>query len=169
MKSTIFDGGKVNILLIAFFDVCQSIFLFGILLYLITEKKAGFGEPLPFLLLIGAFVFWTFWETKCRSLLSLFLCVVSYSVFGYRILIRQWKSKTVRISLGILAALILMIAVSNFPVITESMKINKDTEAYYEYIHEYNKNFMNFRTDFINASGQPVTCGTRRRLNYCKD
>ena len=46
MKSTIFDGGKVNILLIAFFDVCQSIFLFGILLYLITEKKAGFGRTI---------------------------------------------------------------------------------------------------------------------------
>ena len=118
MKSTIFDGGKVNILLIAFFDVCQSIFLFGILLYLITEKKAGFGEPLPFLLLIGAFVFWTFWETKCRYLLPYFLFVIPYSVLGYRNLIRQWKSKTVRISLGILAALILMIAVSNFPVIT---------------------------------------------------
>lgn len=27
----------------------------------------------------------------------------------------------------------------------ESMKINNDTEEYYEYIHEYNKNFMNFR------------------------
>ena len=49
------------------------------------------------------------------------------------------------ICLGILAALSLMIAVSNFPVIKESMKMNKDTEAYYEYIHEYNKNFMNFR------------------------
>lgn len=168
MKSTIFDGGKVNILLIAFFDVCQSIFLFGILLYLITEKKAGFGESLPFYYCRSLCIL-TFWETKCRYLLPYFLFVIPYSVLGYRNLIRQWKSKTVRISLGILAALILMIAVSNFPVITESMKINKDTEAYYEYIHEYNKNFMNFRTDFINASGQPVTCGTRRRLNYCKD
>ena len=145
VKSTIYDGGKINILLIAFFDVCQSIFLFGILLYLLTEKKADFGELLPFLLLIGAFVFWTFWETKCRYVLPYFLFVMPYSVLGYRNLIRQWKSKAVRISLGIIAALIVLIGVSNFSAITESMKINKDTEAYYEYIHEYNKNFMNFR------------------------
>lgn len=145
VKSTIFDGGKINILLIAFFDVCQSIFLFGILMYLITEKKADFGELLPFLLLIGAFVFWTFWETKCRYVLPYFLFVMPYSVIGYRNLIQQWKGKTVRISLGIIAALVLLIGVSNFPVITESMKINKDTEEYYEYIHEYNKNFVNFK------------------------
>ena len=72
-------------------------------------------------------------------------CLLFPIAYWDRNLIRQWKSKTVRISLGILAALSLMIAVSNFPVIKESMKINKDTEAYYEYIHEYNKNFMNFR------------------------
>lgn len=145
IKSTIFDGGKVNILLIAFFDVCQSIFLFGILLYLITEKKADSGELLPFLLLIGAFVFWTFWETKSRYVLPYFLFVIPYSVIGYRNLLNQWKNKAVRISLGVIAALILFVGVSNFPVVKESMKIDKDTEAYYEYIHEYNKNFMNFR------------------------
>lgn len=39
VKSTIFDDGKINILLIAFFDVCQSLYLFGILMYLITEKS----------------------------------------------------------------------------------------------------------------------------------
>lgn len=39
VKSTIFDDGKINILLIAFFDVCQSLYLFGILMYLITEKN----------------------------------------------------------------------------------------------------------------------------------
>lgn len=145
IKSTIYDGGKVNILLIAVFDVFQSIFLFGILLYLITEKKADFRELLPFLLLIGAFVFWTFWETKCRYVLPYFLFIIPYSVIGYRNLIRQWKSKTVRISLGVIAALILLISVSNFPVIKESMKLGENTEEYYDYIHEYNKNFMNFR------------------------
>ena len=145
IKSTIFDGGKVNILLIAFFDICQSVFLFGILLYLITEKKADSGELLPFLLLIGAFAFWTFWETKSRYVLPYFLLVIPYSVIGYRNLLNQWKSRIVRVSLGVIAALILFISVSNFPIIRESMKIDKDTEAYYEYIHEYNKNFMNFR------------------------
>lgn len=145
VKSTIFDGGKINILLIAFFDVCQSVYLFGILMYLITEKNAGIGELLPFLLVIGAFVFWTFWETKSRYVLPYFLFVMPYSVIGYCNLLRQWKRKIVRVSLGIIAALILLINVSDFSIINESMKINKDTEEYYEYIHEYNKNFMNFR------------------------
>ena len=145
MKSTIFDGGKINILLIAFFDVCQSVYLFGILMYLITEKKAGIGELLPFLLMIGAFVFWTFWETKCRYVLPYFLFVMPYSVIGYCNLLRQWKCKIVRASLGVIVALILLMNVSNFSIMNESMKINNDTEEYYEYIHEYNKNFMNFR------------------------
>lgn len=145
VKSTIFDGGKINILLIAFFDVCQSVYLFGILMYLITEKKAGIGELLPFLLMIGAFVFWTFWETKCRYVLPYFLFVMPYSVIGYCNLLRQWKCKIVRASLGVIVALILLMNVSNFSIMNESMKINNDTEEYYEYIHEYNKNFMNFR------------------------
>ncbi len=60
-------------------------------------------------------------------------------------MLRQWKCKIVRASLGVIVALILLMNVSGFSIMNESMKINNDTEEYYEYIHEYNKNFMNFR------------------------
>ena len=60
-----------------------------------------------------------------------------YSVIGYCNLLRQWKCKIVRASLGVIVALILLMNVSGFSIMNESMKINNDTEEYYEYIHEF--------------------------------
>ena len=83
--------------------------------------------------MIGAFVFWTFWETKCRYVLPYFLFIMPYSVIGYCNLLRQWKCKIVRASLGVIVALILLMNVSGFSIMNESMKINNDTEEYYEF------------------------------------
>lgn len=145
IRSTIFDGGKINILLIAFFDLCQSAFLFGILFYLISEKKPTIEALLPFVLFIGAFLFWTFWESKPRYVLPYFLLLIPYSVTGYRNLLRQLRNRRTLVFLCLLLSAVVFTSLSSLPVIKDSLKISKDTESYYEYIHEYNKNFMNFR------------------------
>ena len=82
---------------------------------------------------------------KMQICITVFSVIMPYSVIGYCNLLRQWKCKIVRASLGVIVALILLMNVSGFSIMNESMKINNDTEEYYEYIHEYNKNFMNFR------------------------
>lgn len=145
IKSTIFDGGKINILLIAFFDLCQSVFLFGILFYLISVKKSSPEELLPFVLFIGAFFFWTFWESKSRYVLPFFLLLIPYCAVGYRNMVSAFFEKKTLTTIGILLAVLLFLSLSDVPAVEDSLKINKDTEDYYEYIHEYNKNFMNFR------------------------
>jgi len=68
-----------------------------------------------------------------------------YAFMGYRILADQFKERKMQISLAILALCILFIGFSNAKWIKSSFKIDQDTEDYYEYIHQYNHNFMNLR------------------------
>lgn len=78
-------------------------------------------------------------------MLPYFLFLIPYAFMGYRACLENRKNRRVHISLAVLALLIIGIAFSNNALITGSLKMNEDTEGYYEYIHEFNHNFMNFR------------------------
>ncbi len=145
VKSTINDGGKVNILLIWILDIGQSVLLFGILLYFLHEDKENYQQLLPGLLFIGAFLFWMFWEAKSRYVVPYLFFLIPYCIMGYRMLIQKWKEKRLLIKLASLAVIIVFLQFSNAQWVTDSFRINPDTEEYYEYIHMYNKNFMNLR------------------------
>lgn len=154
VKSTINDGGKINILLIYLLDIGQSILLFGVLLYLIAADKADWRQLLFALIFIGGFVFFMFWEAKSRYVLPFFFVLIPYCYVGYQRLAER-VSQTVKerklswnklySALVVIALMIVLIAVCDSQWIMDSFKINIDTEAYYEYIHQYNKNFMNLR------------------------
>lgn len=143
--SAINDGGKLNILLIYVLDILQSVLLFGILIYFLHTKDKDHRQFIWALLFIGAFVFWTFWEAKSRYVAPYFLFLMPYAFMGYRILADRFKERKIQISLAILALCILFIGFSNAGWIRSSFKIDQDTEDYYEYIHQYNHNFMNLR------------------------
>jgi len=163
IKSTINDGGKINIILIYCFDLCQSVLLFGVLLYLITAQNASINELLFAILFIGGFLFFVFWEAKCQYVLPFFFMLIPYSFIGYRNLIcqgkmmisLQWVSKKPKLqiqgwnrihsALLFLVICIALIAVSDAQWIKDCFKITSDTEAYYKYINEFNKNFTNLR------------------------
>ncbi len=145
VKSTINDGGKINILAIWFLDIAQSVLLFGILIYFLYEEKVDYQQLIWGLLFVGAFVFWMFWEAKCRYVAPYFLFLIPYSIMGYRILITRWRKRRMQISLAVLTVLIVFLQCSGSGWVKNSFKINSDTEAYYEYIHEYNQNFVNLR------------------------
>ena len=143
--SAINDGGKLNILLIYVLDIMQSVLLFGILIYFLHTKDRDHRQFIWALLFIGAFAFWTFWEAKSRYVAPYFLFLMPYAFMGYRILADRFKERKIQISLTLLALCILFIGFSNARWIRSSFKINQDTEDYYEYIHQYNHNFMNLR------------------------
>lgn len=149
VRSAINDGGKLNILFICLADVWQSVLLFGILVYLVSADGAGWGELLPALLFVGGFVFFAFWEAKCQYVVPFFFLLVPYAFPGYQALAewvrgpRRWGPLPAAVAVvGILAA---AIALSDGRWVHDSFKIDHDTEAYYEYIHEYNQNFVNLR------------------------
>lgn len=156
VKSTLNDGGKINIVLIYFFDIFQSIFLFGVLIYLVMEKDVGWDKLLYLVLFIGGFLFYTMWEAKAQYVVYYFLLLIPYSVPGYLQIIQKGTLKKqkglkfegwnkLHTALIVLAVLIIFIASSDAQWVMSSFKIHTDTEAYYNYIHQYNSNFVNLR------------------------
>lgn len=149
VKSTINDGGKINILLIALFDVVQSALLFGVLMYFITADEIDWRQIIFLLLFIGGFVFFAFWEAKCRYVLPFFYCLIPYSFLGYQSIVEKLKTKRkdcrkMYIGIAVIVILIFVISLSDGQWVNDGFKIYKDTDAYYQYIHQYNNNFMNF-------------------------
>ena len=145
VKSTINDGGKINILAIWYLDVAQSVLLFGILMYFLHGGDADYKQLLWGLLFMGAFAFWMFWEAKARYVAPYLLFLIPYSFMGYRILIQKWREQRVFLSVLALLTLVGFLHFSEAGWVTKGFKINQDTESYYEYIHEYNSNFTNLR------------------------
>lgn len=146
VKSAINDGGKLNILLTFFLDVYESVILFGILLYLAGAKDADIRQLFFVMLLIGAFVFFAVWEAKGRYVAPFYLMAIPYAAVGYQKLLAgrrcfEATKKTVLVT----AVLAVLIFFCNAGVIDDSMKLGTQSEEYYEYIHEYNSNFINFR------------------------
>ena len=143
--STINDGGKVNILLIYGLDILQSVLLFGILMYFLHTKDTDGRLLIWAILFIGAFLFWMFWEAKSRYVAPYFMFLFPYSFMGYKIVAERFREKRIYLSLCVLALCIMFIGSSNAFWVKSAFKIQGDTEDYYEYIHQYNHNFMNLR------------------------
>lgn len=163
VSSTINDGGKLNIILIYALDMLQSITLFGVLIYLISNKKPDWRQSLFVICFLGAFVFWGIWEAKCRYVVPFYLLLIPYCVLGYRQLVHLkpirirfskneektqigvsgWNKNYV--SLAILLLIIVIIAVSQNSWTADAFKINDMTEEYYDYIYQFGQNLTGVR------------------------
>lgn len=146
VKSVINDGGKLNILLTCFLDIYESVVLFGILLYLASAKEADVKELLFMILLIGAFVFFAVWEAKGRYVAPFYLMAIPYAAVGYRRLLEGGRRfEATRKTILILAVAAGFLYLSNVEAVDSAFQLGTQSEEYYEYIHEYNSNFVNFR------------------------
>lgn len=139
VKSTINDGGKINLILICLLDIGQSAVLFGVLMYLIGTDEKDLRKLLFIILFIGGFLFFALWEAKCRYTAPFYLMLIPYAWPGYQSL-ADGRKRT-RIAAAVLALLAVLIAVSDNQLVCDAFKLNGDTESYYEYIHEYDPNF----------------------------
>ncbi len=146
VKSVINDGGKLNILLTFFLDLYESVVLFGILMYLAAAKHADVRELFFVMLLIGAFVFFAVWEAKGRYVAPFYLMAVPYAAAGYQKLLAAGRrfetTKKTALAMALLAAVVYL---CDADLVNNSLKLGTQSEQYYEYIHEYNSNFLNFR------------------------
>jgi len=156
IKSTLNDGGKINIILIYILDIFHVIILFGALLYLIMDCNAGWDKLLYLILFIGGFLFYLMWEAKAQYVVYYFLLLIPYSVLGYLEILAKGTLKKqtgtavfgwnkLHTTLTLLFVLVVFIAFSDAQWVMDSFKIHTDTEAYYNYIHQYNSNFVNLR------------------------
>ena len=145
VKSVINDGGKANILLTLFLDVFESVVLFGVLLFLVAQKD-GVREYLFATLFVGAFVFFAVWEAKGRYVAPFFFMIVPYAAVGYQKLYRGGRRFDItKKAILVLAVLVLIIGLSDSPILNNSIKLGNQSEEYYQYIHEYNHNFEKLR------------------------
>ena len=145
IKSVINDGGKANILLTLFLDIFESVVLFGILLYLVTCKDEV-KELVFAMLFVGAFVFFAVWEAKGRYVAPFYLMMIPYAAVGYQKLYEGGRrfDITKKVVLAV-AAVVLIVALCDIPVLNHSMKLGNQSEEYYQYIHEFNDNFTGLR------------------------
>ena len=146
VRSAINDGGKLNILLTFFLDIYESVVLFGILLYLAMAKDADIRELFFIVLLIGGFVFFAVWEAKGRYVAPFYLMVIPYAAVGYQKLLAGGRRfETTKKLILTLVVLTVFVFFCNSDIVTNSLKLGSQSEEYYNYIHEYNSNFVNFR------------------------
>lgn len=78
-------------------NICQTLINFGILLYIFMKWKnfkiLNIYELFNAVLMIGAFIFWTFWEANSSYVLPYYYLLIPYSVIGWKSVV----SKTVLI------------------------------------------------------------------------
>lgn len=145
VKSVINDGGKANILLTLFLDVYESVILFGVLVYLLTQR-GSIKELLFGMLFVGAFVFFAVWEAKGRYVAPFYLMLIPYGAVGYYKLYEGGRRFDVtKKAVLAIAAVVLVAALCNVPLLNHSLKLGTQSEEYYQYIHEFNDNFEGLR------------------------
>lgn len=129
----------------------HSIYLFGLLLYVIYfKKKKELSGAIPLITFIGGFLLHIFWEAKCQYTLIFFAGLLPYSFAGYRYTvfhIGSWLQKKKqywlqRTNLWKGAAVLLSVAIIG-AVITYGLRIQGD-EIEFLWAH---KEKIDWRTD----------------------
>lgn len=79
----------MNILLRGVLNYVQTLVYFGALVYVLREKKAGIYSWSGLVIMLGGFLFHTFWEAKPQYTFSYFLLLIPYGVAGLCMLAKQ--------------------------------------------------------------------------------
>ena len=80
-------------------NICQTLIYFGILLYIFMKwknfKSLNIYELFNAVLMIGAFIFWTFWEANSSYVLPYYYLVIPYSVVGWKCVVVKTVDKLI--------------------------------------------------------------------------
>lgn len=151
VKDILYNGGVWNTALFLWQDIVQSILLFGLVLFLVFDKrKLKLENSCMIIAVLGGFLFHIFWEGKCQYVLPYYILLFPFSVQGYlsssaylaggtdglngigsrvRVL---WKEGSAKF-LAAVIALVLVIAVLPGDFIGAVMKMGNDTSDYIWY------------------------------------
>lgn len=157
MKDILYNGGIINSILLIEMNIMHSIYLFGLLSYVIyfRKKKDLFGL-IPLIAFIGAFLFHIVWEAKCQYTIIYFIGLLPYAFAGYRYTItamRNWlqdkkqkwfQKKNYRRYCGAVAVLLLITMIGT--ILTYSLRLSGD-EMDFLWQHKHKSYWR--RADFI--------------------
>lgn len=151
VKDILYNGGVGNTVLFLWQDVVHSVLLFGLLLFLVFDKKKlKLENSCMVIAVLGGFLFHIFWEGKCQYTLPYYILLFPFSVQGYlgstaylaggtdglngiggriRVL---WKEGSAKL-LAAVIALVLVITVLPGDFIGAVMKMGNDTSDYIWY------------------------------------
>ncbi len=151
VKDILYNGGIANTVLFLWQDIMQSVLLFGLVLYLVFDrKKLKLENACMIITVLGGFLFHIFWEGKCQYTLPYYVLLFPFSVQGYlrssgylagetdglngiggrmRLLWREGSAKL----LAAVLAIVLVIAVLPGSFIKAVIKMNDDTADYIWY------------------------------------
>lgn len=151
VKDILYNGGIANSILLLWQDVVQSVLLFGLLLFLVFDKKKlKLENSCMIIAVLGGFLFHIFWEGKCQYTLPYYILLFPFSIQGYlnssaylaggtdglngiggRIR-ALWKEGSAKL-LAAMIALVLVITVLPGDFIGAVMKMGNDTSDYIWY------------------------------------
>lgn len=151
VKDILYNGGVFNTVLFLWMDVVQSVLLFGLVQFLIFDrKKLKLEKSCLIIAVLGGFLFHIFWEGKCQYALPYYILLFPFSVQGYlsssaylaggadglngigRRMRALWKEGSAKL-LAAVVALVLIISILPGEFIHATVKMNDDTSDYIWY------------------------------------
>lgn len=143
------DGAFSNMLYYYFFNLVQSLIVFGSLWYFIfCARKASLSTLIPAISFIGGFIFLFFWEAKAQYTFLFFVMLFPYAATGwYSIITRfkqlidtakenRWYRSGEAIFIACLTGIILLLAYADIKPLNTIFKLGVDDEYYHEYLEK---------------------------------
>lgn len=148
MKDFFYNGGIMNTVMYLFLNIMQSIYYFGVILYLLVKRKELKLERGHLVVIfLGGFLFHFIGEAKSYYVVPYYLMLMPYAVQGYRETTERLSKlsihdrKELRIFLKgrsvkkmvTLAAFIIIISLLQIPAITNTLKLGGEEKDYIWY------------------------------------
>lgn len=143
------DGSVSNMIYYYFFNLMQSMILFGSFCFFTLESRnMSLSCLLPAIVFIGGFIFLFFYEAKAQYSLLFFIMLFPYTATGFTSMFnglmqltsnnspRKWYRSKEVIVLGILLGIILLISITNIKPINNNIKLGTDDLFYNECIEQ---------------------------------
>lgn len=143
------DGASTNMLFYYFFNLVQSMILFGSLCFFVFDaRKLPLPTLIPAIAFIGGFIFQLFWEGKAQYTLLFFIMLFPYAATGLvsllqrlNMLIISNKKKNRYLSkdilfLCIMVCIILIIYAADFTLMDKIIKLGNDDVIYNNYLQQ---------------------------------
>ncbi len=148
MKDFFYNGGIMNTLIYLLLDIMQSMYYFGVVLYLLIKgKELKLERGHLIVVFLGGFLFHFIGEAKSHYVVPYYLVLMPYVVQGYRSMaerllkinlcnreeIKELRTKR-SIKIGaVLAAAVIIISFMQVSVVTNTLKLGGEEKEYIWY------------------------------------
>lgn len=148
MKDLFYNGGIMNTVMYLFLDVIQSIYYFGVVLYLLIKRRELKLEKGHLIVaFLGGFLFHFIGEAKSHYVVPYYLMLMPYAAEGYRAMAEKLSKVNLRdkeeqkklcqsgsVKKGIiLAAVIIVVSAVRIPAVTNTLKLGGEERDYIWY------------------------------------